>query len=159
MSAQALLDELKAMGIRLEPRPNGKLHITPADHLTPELLEAVRRHKTEILATLATSRCTEAYRHADSVPLLSMLVDIADAIASAPRSPFLDDLAIARTAHAIVAVERARRNAPRSIRSEICAITRDRMNRAAEAMRANRYASACDLLDNLRFKIGELKTP
>jgi hypothetical protein len=52
MTAQALLNELIARGVRLEPRPNGNLHLTPRDRVTAELLEAARRHKPALLALL-----------------------------------------------------------------------------------------------------------
>jgi hypothetical protein len=52
MNAQALLDKLKARDIRLAPRPSGNLCLAPRDRLTPELLEAVRLHKVELLRLL-----------------------------------------------------------------------------------------------------------
>jgi hypothetical protein len=50
MTAQTLLDELRARGIRLEPGPDGTLHLTPKARVTPDLLEVVRRRKTALLA-------------------------------------------------------------------------------------------------------------
>jgi|SRR5215469_2294819 len=52
MSMQTLLDQLKAQGIRVEPRPNGNLHLTPKARVTPDLVEAVRQHKLALLARL-----------------------------------------------------------------------------------------------------------
>jgi len=91
------------------------------------------------------------------VPCSFLLVDIADAIASAPRSPFLNDLAVARTAHAIIEVERTIRDAPPSIRVEVASAARNAVKLVADAIRAKRYGSAYDLLDNLMAKIRELK--
>ena len=52
MSARALLDQLKAQGIKVETRPNGNLHLTPKARVTPDLLEAVRQQKPALLALL-----------------------------------------------------------------------------------------------------------
>jgi len=56
MTAETLLDELKARGIRIEPGPKGKLHLTPKTRVTPELLVAVREHKPALLARLQVVR-------------------------------------------------------------------------------------------------------
>jgi hypothetical protein len=56
MTAQTLIDELKSRGIRLEPLPNGNLHITPKARLTAELLDALRQHKPALLARLRGAR-------------------------------------------------------------------------------------------------------
>jgi hypothetical protein len=52
MNAEALLSELRARGIRAEPRPDGRLRLTPKERLTPELIEQARRLKSEILTHL-----------------------------------------------------------------------------------------------------------
>jgi hypothetical protein len=52
MSARAVLDQLKAHNITIAPSWNGKLSLGPEEHLTPELLEAVHLHKTELLQLL-----------------------------------------------------------------------------------------------------------
>jgi hypothetical protein len=52
MNAEALLTEFRARGIRVEPRPDGRLRLTPKDRLTPELIEQARRLKPEILSRL-----------------------------------------------------------------------------------------------------------
>lgn len=52
MTAQGIFDELKARGVRVEPRPNGNLYLVPRDRLTPELIEAVRQHKPELFILL-----------------------------------------------------------------------------------------------------------
>lgn len=153
MTAQGVLNMLKARGIRVEPRPNGTLHVAPKCRLTPDLIEMLIGHKAEIIAALAYKR-----EHEDEAPSAPSLVVIADAIASAPRSPFLDDLAIARTARALVEVDRTTRDAPPSIRVEVASIARDALKQAADAIRAKRYASAYDLLDNLAAKMREMRT-
>jgi hypothetical protein len=62
MTAQTLLDELKVLRIRIEPRPNGNLYVIPKNRMPPELLEVVRQHKAEILAAIAASARVEASR-------------------------------------------------------------------------------------------------
>jgi hypothetical protein len=52
MSPEALLDELAAQGIRLEPLPNGNLFATPKERLTTELMERIRQHKPGLLVCL-----------------------------------------------------------------------------------------------------------
>jgi hypothetical protein len=56
MTAETLLDELKARGIRIEPGVKGKLHLTPKTRVTPELVVAVREHKPALLARLQVVR-------------------------------------------------------------------------------------------------------
>jgi hypothetical protein len=96
-------------------------------------------------------------REMEAVPFSLLLVDIADAIASAPRSPFLNDLAIARTARALVEVERTIVDAPPSIRIEVASVARNAAKLVADAIRAKRYGSAYDLLDNLTARMRELQ--
>ncbi len=52
MSVVALIDELRAAGVRvIKPRPNGTLHL-PKHRLTPDLIERVRATKTVLVAYL-----------------------------------------------------------------------------------------------------------
>jgi hypothetical protein len=57
VTAQGVFDELKARGVRVEPRPNGNLYLVPRDRLTPDLVEAVRQHKPELLGLLVARHC------------------------------------------------------------------------------------------------------
>ncbi len=50
--AVALLKELRARDIRIEPRPTGKLRLSPARAVDAALLERVRAHKPELLGHL-----------------------------------------------------------------------------------------------------------
>lgn len=59
MSA-SLLDELRDQGIRLEARPNGNLYVAPRARLTPDVLDRIRRHKSELLALLEQKRLSFA---------------------------------------------------------------------------------------------------
>ena len=52
MNSEALLTDLRARGVRIEPRPNGNLYIAPKDRLTPELVQHVREHKAGLLDLL-----------------------------------------------------------------------------------------------------------
>ena len=54
MNAPAILDRLRAAGVRVRrdpAKPDG-LRLGPADRLTPDLLELARQHKAELLAAL-----------------------------------------------------------------------------------------------------------
>jgi hypothetical protein len=59
MSA-SLLDELRDQGIRLEARSNGNLYVAPKARLTPDVLDRIRRHKSELLALLEQKRLSFA---------------------------------------------------------------------------------------------------
>lgn len=47
-----LVQTAEAVGLRLEPRPGGILHVEPRGRLTPTLREALRAAKAEILSYL-----------------------------------------------------------------------------------------------------------
>jgi hypothetical protein len=59
MTLQALLQELEAREVRIEAR-GGKLYLSPKARLTPDLLDAVRAHKPDLLALAATTRAVQA---------------------------------------------------------------------------------------------------
>src|SRR5262249_52734079 len=127
MIAQTLLNELKARGIRIEPRPERKLHLTPKANLNTDLLEAVRQHKPTLLAHLRGTngfvlkpRLLEKEDLELELSILpASLVAIADAIAAVPRSPFLNDLALAKAAASFVVAERAAQAALPFLSAEI----------------------------------------
>ncbi len=52
MNAVEVLSELRKRGVRLQPRPAGKLRLTPAKAVDLALLENVREHKAELLLLL-----------------------------------------------------------------------------------------------------------
>ena len=52
MNAVEVLTELRKLGVRVEPRPAGKLRLTPARAVDLALLEKVREHKAELLLLL-----------------------------------------------------------------------------------------------------------
>ncbi len=76
-----LLDTLRARGITLEPRPDGKLAARPASALTDELRREIRLHKAELLAVLTTPELAamlqaEPANIAVSDPLTLLAVDV-----------------------------------------------------------------------------------
>ena len=60
MNSAALLTDLRARGVRIEPRPNGNLYIAPKERLTPELVQHVREHKAQLLDLLRAGHHVQA---------------------------------------------------------------------------------------------------
>ena len=85
--------------------------------------------------------------------LPSPLIDIADAIAVVPRSPFLNDLALSRAAAAFIVAERAAEAAPPALRAELHRLTVDSFKRTAIEIRQGHYQAAYAVLDGLADKI------
>ena len=52
MTAAALLEEIRAAGLTLDPAPDG-LRVTPKGRLTDDLRQKIRAHKAELLAALS----------------------------------------------------------------------------------------------------------
>jgi hypothetical protein len=69
MSAEALVVELAARGIRLEPRPNGNLYVAPKERLTTDLIERIRRHKAALLIYLLADEVLSILRRLKSYTL------------------------------------------------------------------------------------------
>jgi hypothetical protein len=69
--AVALLDRARAAGLTLEAAGD-KLRVSPGDRLTPELADALRAHKAEVLAALAGPRPP---RPPDPVPVPVVALD------------------------------------------------------------------------------------
>src|SRR5262245_39901633 len=58
MTALHLLQQLHERGVILTPSPDGTVRCrAPKGVLTPELLDAIRQHKAELLAMLTPERC------------------------------------------------------------------------------------------------------
>ena len=156
MNAAALLVELRAAGIRIQPRPGG-LRLSPKDRVSAELLEKVRRYKGDIIRLLGTPVPPAA---AEPPPLPIDLIKIADAIGRSPRSPFLDDLAVATITRAAVAAQRAIAALPNAARPEALARCRQIEDQIVEAIRAHDYAGAYQIaarLAELPHEITELR--
>jgi hypothetical protein len=55
MTAVELLQRAHDLGLQLEPQDGDRLAVRPASKLPPDLADALRYHKTELLGLLATS--------------------------------------------------------------------------------------------------------
>ncbi len=54
MNPEALLTRLSALGLKVEPSQHpGMVVVSPAERLTPDLMEEIAAHKAELLALLA----------------------------------------------------------------------------------------------------------
>jgi hypothetical protein len=97
---------------------DGRLKAAPPGVLPPELKAAIRERAAEIKALLNAGDGRHEPPRKETAMLPLLLAVIADAIVRAPRSPFLDDLAIARAARCFVEAERTIRDAPETLRAE-----------------------------------------
>jgi hypothetical protein len=82
---------------------------------------------------------------------------IADAIAATPRSPFLDDLAMARTAKTIVEAQRLLRELSGEPRDAAQSLVAKASQATADAIRRRDYECAYRLLDELPDRLQILK--
>jgi hypothetical protein len=94
---------------------------------------------------------------AENDALPSLLVAVADAIADAPRSPILNDLALSKAATSFIAAQRASRVAPPTLLGEIQQIAVNSMTLAAREIRRSNYQAAYEALDILASKVRELR--
>jgi len=83
MNAEALLSEFRARGIRVDPRPDGRLLLTPKANLTPELIEEARRLKPELLARVQIDQALAIIRRlkimilpAGRMPAAAVIVEL-----------------------------------------------------------------------------------
>jgi len=65
MSTAALLEEIRAAGLKLDPAPDG-LRISPKGRLTDALRQKIRAHKAELLAALSPPADDRADLEADT---------------------------------------------------------------------------------------------
>lgn len=111
MTAQEIVERLAPRGIRFLIE-DGRLIVEPASKLSAADRLAIREAKADLLRLLAPD------------PERTLPIDlgrIADAIARQPRSPFLNDLAIATIAKAALSAEAAMYGLPRPrIPSRFC---------------------------------------
>jgi hypothetical protein len=145
MDARVLLADLHSRGIRLIP-DGEKLWAEPAERLSDADRIAIRQSKAELMSILAEN---------DALP--SLLVAVADAIADAPRSPILNDLALSKAATSFIAAQRASRVAPPTLLGEIQQIAANSMTLAAREIRRSNYQAAYEALDILASKVRELR--
>jgi hypothetical protein len=78
---------------------------------------------------------------------------VADAIAAAPRSPFLNDLALSKAAACFIAAERCGQAAPPALRAEIRKHAAKALARAAREIRRSNYQDAYDVFETLADKL------
>jgi hypothetical protein len=150
MDAHTLLSDLRRRGFSLGVRDGEQIVLRPVSRLTEGDCTAIRQCKAELLRLL-----TEPTD--DSLVLTPSLATVADAIASAPRSSFLDDLAIARAARVYIETIRIIRSKPHAFGREATPLVDEMMTRAADAIRRNDYAHAFDLFDLLVEKARNLR--
>jgi hypothetical protein len=135
---------------------DGRLKAAPPGVLPLELKAAIRERAAEIKARLAGDRRSEQ-SCAETATLPPLLTAIADAVVSARRSPFLDDLAVARAARAYVEVERAIRDAPPVLSAEIATVVVGILTSVTAAIRQNDYQTAHESLDTLTIKMRNMR--
>jgi hypothetical protein len=154
MTTREILDRVHERGVELLVI-NGKLKATPPGALPLELRAAVLERVAEIKAVIESDGLHAAADADTSLP--GSLIAIADAIAAAPRSPFLNDLALSKAAAAFVAAQRAIQSEKPFLRGEINRLTIDPMARAADEIQRMNYRTAYDALEALADKIRKLR--
>ncbi len=115
--------------------------------------ESSRSHAAQ--QTLPSEDLEESVSHPWTGEFAEALVRIADAIAMSPRSPFFNDLALSRAAHATVEGARIVSMLPEVARREALSLCAQVSRQAADAIRRRDYERAFQVLDALP---DELKT-
>lgn len=57
MTPLELFRQAESLGLKLEPRGDGKLRVTPADRCPPDFANVLRQHKAELLNWLSRPPC------------------------------------------------------------------------------------------------------
>ncbi len=149
MTAQEIVERLAPRGIRFLIE-DGRLIVEPASKLSAADRLAIREAKADLLRLLAPD------------PERTLPIDlgrIADAIARQPRSPFLNDLAIATIAKAALSAEAAMYGLPPAAHTVALLHCRELQDRIAVAIEHRDYQSAYEIaarLDRLPREITEL---
>lgn len=167
MDAHQLLIDLRARGIRLSPE--GNIAVEPKELLSDADRAAIRQAKSELLQILMAETAfdespalTNGGNVGAEVELTTLaeagcVMLLADAIASAPRSPFLDDLAMARTvARFAVTTSRLARELIGDRLLDAQALCADTARAAANHIRRRDYLTAYELLDKLPVRLRQL---
>ncbi len=152
MSAAEILAELRERGVRVEPLPDGRLYLEPEDLLDADLIERVRGAKPELLRILASPPPSAP----EPRPLPLDLARVEAAINRSPRSPFLNDLAIATIARAAIEAQRALAALPPAARPEALKRCHQTADRIIEAIEHSDYASAYEIARTLQTLPAEL---
>jgi hypothetical protein len=170
MNVQEILLEVKKFGAALAVF-DGKLKATPPGVLPNYLKTAIRERAPEIKAALLAAPSPDATEISDARraeqdqdnPFSTLPISlgrIADAIAAHPRSPLLNDLAIAKVTQATLRAAAALAHLPVAIRSEALEFCRDVENRIVNSIAAVNYQSAYELLavlDHLPDRIAGIR--
>lgn len=159
MEPRALISDLAARGITVMPDGAGALVVRPADRLTDEDRAAIRSVKADLLRLLSSPDeprpgIAPLTAPPDDQP---WLVLVADAIAKEPRSPFLNDMALARAAQALVAAARISTELSDTARATAEHICDEVFRDAADAIFERDYQAAYELLDGLPLRLRQLR--
>ena len=140
---------------------DGKLKATPPGILPPELKAAIRERAAEIKARLCADSDASVGKATDpNAPMPTFPIDIeavVDAIASEPRSPFLNDLALSHAARASVEACRIVRDLPEPARHEALLLCAHATTETVTAIRSGNYKLGYDLLESLPGRIKALR--
>jgi len=161
VNVQDILLEVQKFGASLAVL-DGKLKATPPGMLPDYLKAAIRERAPEIKAALLAAPSPEATEVSDARPteqdqdnlfsaLPVNLARIVNAIAAHPRSPFLNDLAIAKITQATLRAATALARLPVAARSEALEFCREVENRIVNSIAAANYLSAYELLAALDY--------
>jgi hypothetical protein len=86
-TTQKIIQECEARGIVFAPVAGGKLWIEPEENTTPELIERIRAHKAEILASLQAKHFCKAVLLSEFSGCSAQTANqIADALLTLPKS-------------------------------------------------------------------------
>jgi hypothetical protein len=161
VNVQEILLEVQKFGAALAVF-DGKLKATPPGALPDYLKAAIRERAPEIKAALLAAPSSDATETSDArraeqdqdkllYTLPVSLARIADAIAAHPRSPFLNDLALAKVTQATLRAATALARLPVAARSEALEFCREVENRIVNSISAANYLSAYELLAALDY--------
>lgn len=153
MTPELFLKDLARRGVRLAARGDRLIVDSPLGALRSEEIDRLKRHKRELLPLVVLEQ-TDSER---TLPI--DLGRIADAIARQPRSPFLNDLAIATIVKVALAAQAVLAELCPSARAAALAHCRELENAIARAILSRDYQSAYEIaarLDRLPREITEL---
>jgi ribosomal protein L17 len=162
MTASDVIERFKSLGYDLRLRDDGKLIVRPCppDHEAPRLAPLARlaqRYRAELIQLLQSERPPDVSDVSDmssvsdeAAPTLPInLSRIVNAIAAHPRSPFLNDLAIATVARHAVEAQRTIERLPTAAKVEALARCREVEDRIVSAINSLNYQSAYNIAATL----------
>jgi hypothetical protein len=166
VNVQDILLEVQKFGASLAIF-DGKLKATPPGVLPDHLKATIRERAPEIKAALRAAASPDPTELSDARPaeqdqdnlfsaLPVSLARIADAIAVHPRSPLLNDLAIAKVTQATLRAAAVLASLPVAAQSQALAFCREIENRIVNSIAAGNYLSAYELLADLDHLPGRI---